>query len=87
MHRTMAWGDGRLWIYSPKEHAVIAVSPEDGEVLSRVQVPGEGTFGIGCCDDLLSRFPEEPGCGSTPTRRGRRYWLTRTLLRLGGAPR
>ena len=43
----MAWGDGRLWIYSPKEHAVIAVSPEDGEVLSRVQVPGEGTFGIG----------------------------------------
>ena len=65
-YRTMTWGDGCLWVYSPQEQAAIAVSPEGGGVIRRVAIPDEGTFGVGWWRDGLVYVPGEPVCGSPP---------------------
>ncbi len=65
-YRTMAWGDGMLWVYSPIQHAAIGVSPEDGHVLKRIALPADGTFGIGWYKGHLAFFDREPRCGEPP---------------------
>ncbi len=53
-YRTMAWGEGALWVYSPQDHAATAISPEDGAVVKRISLPGEKSYGIGWWDGGLA---------------------------------
>ncbi|MGD2175604.1 MAG: M56 family metallopeptidase, partial [Candidatus Brocadiaceae bacterium] len=62
-YRTMTFGRGLLWVYVPKIHSAIAVSPEDGQVVRTVKLPGEATYGIGWYRDSLAILtgPEDVG--------------------------
>ena len=53
---SLASGDGRLWTADSRKNELIALSPTDGSVLARLQLPGKpwSVKGVGCWDGDLA---------------------------------
>lgn len=57
---TMAWDGARLWLYDRQGGEAVAVSPEDGAVVKRLQVSVPNARGIGWCDEGLLVTRQDP---------------------------
>lgn len=58
--RTMTWGGGSLWVYSPDSNEAISVSVDDGTTLKRVGLPEGQVCGIGWWGESLAVTQENP---------------------------
>ncbi|MFC1452805.1 hypothetical protein ACFLSJ_05610 [Verrucomicrobiota bacterium] len=60
---SLTWGNKRLWVLDRKSNMAISLSPTDGAVLSRTQLPGKEPWsvgGIGWWDDSLAAVQRKP---------------------------
>jgi len=57
---TMTWDGKSLWVFDPGANTAIALSPKDGAVLKRVELPVKSVFGIGWWDDALAVAQTKP---------------------------
>jgi hypothetical protein len=57
---SMTWDGERLWVYDRESNSAIAVSPEDGSVVAKLDLPVDNVVAIGWWDSCLAVTQNDP---------------------------